>query len=93
MIIRHHEENQIQIRCLILSFPEMCCSPHPCLVMSKRVPFLMKKWQNSGGKYLINGVGTEQAGTLMGNQSGNECSKVGHVATNNLKVYVKQGCK
>lgn len=62
----------------------MCCSPHPCLVMSKRVPFLMKKWQNSGGKYLIKGVGTEQAGTLMGNQSGNECSKVGHVATNNL---------
>lgn len=47
----------------------------------------MKKWQNSGGevgKYLIKGVGMEQAGTLMGNQAGSECSKVGHVATNNL---------
>lgn len=42
-----------------------------------------KQWRRSWKIHQL-GVGTEQAGTLMGNQSGNECSKVGHVATHNL---------
>lgn len=82
MIIRHHEVKRDTDswgeKCPVWSFPEKCCSPHSCSDKSQRVTFPVKKSGKTVaakfGKYFIKGVGMEQAGTLMRNQSGNECS-------------------